>query len=124
MADEKRCGWCGEWYAAKRRSPYCRPRCRKEHAERMARDEATRREPVAVLRQAVAELASDTGYCVASELRERMLRAGVANPDKAIAELIGRGLVCLDAWDYGQMRHGEGLYGDPRMQLVKLRVFG
>jgi hypothetical protein len=30
--------------------------------------------------------------------------------------------VLIDAEDYGQSRHGEGLFGEPRKQLVKLRV--
>jgi hypothetical protein len=75
-----------------------------------------------LLGRLVSELRSDTGFVVASELRQALLRHGVENPDREIAQLESKGGVVIEAEDFGQTRHGEGLFGEPRKQLVKLRV--
>jgi hypothetical protein len=69
-------------------------------------------------------LRSDTGFIVASELREALRRRGIADPDREIADLERGGKVLVYAEDYGQPRHGTGLYNDARKQLIKLRVVG
>jgi hypothetical protein len=69
-------------------------------------------------------LRSPTGHVVASELREALQRRGHVDPDRALAEAEAAGVVLVYAEDYGQSRHGRGLYGDPRKQLVKLRIVG
>ncbi len=68
------------------------------------------------------ELRSPTGHVVASELRAALRDRGVADPDRAIAAAEREGRVHVYAEDYGQSRHGSGLFGDPRKQLVKLRI--
>jgi hypothetical protein len=72
--------------------------------------------------QFVDELRLDTGFIVASELRDRLRKQGFDNPDREIARLESEGRVVIEATDYGQSRHGVGLYDDPRKQLIKLRV--
>lgn len=72
--------------------------------------------------QFVDELRLDTGFIVASELRDRLRKQGFDNPDREIARLESEGRVVIEATDYGQSRHGAGLYDDPRKQLIKLRV--
>ena len=47
---------------------------------------------------------------------------GVENPDREIARLEAEGRLIIEATDFGQGRHGVGLYEDPRKQLIKLRV--
>jgi hypothetical protein len=68
------------------------------------------------------ELRQDTGFIVASELRDRLRHQGFENPDREIAQLESEGRVTIEATDYGQSRHGAGLYDDPSKQLIKLRV--
>jgi hypothetical protein len=68
------------------------------------------------------ELRLDTGYIVASELRDRLRQQGFENPDRDIARLESEGRVVIVATDYGQSRHGAGLYDDPSKQLIRLRV--
>jgi hypothetical protein len=68
------------------------------------------------------ELRQDTGYIVASVLRDRLRQQGFENPDRDIARLESEGRVVIEATDYGQSRHGVGLYDDPSKQLIKLRV--
>ena len=68
------------------------------------------------------ELRTDTGFVVASELRAALAAQGIENPDKEIAALEKAGTLIVYAEDYGQSRHGAGLYGDPRKQLVKIRL--
>lgn len=75
-----------------------------------------------LLNSAIEKLKSDTGYVIASELRDELHRRGVENPDREIAQLEATGVVRIDAEDYGQRRHGVGLYSDPRKQLIKIRV--
>jgi hypothetical protein len=75
-----------------------------------------------LLARLVGDLRSDTGYVVASELRAALRGHGIADPDREIGRLVGEGRVLIDAEDYGQSRHGEGLFGEPRKQLVKLRI--
>lgn len=70
----------------------------------------------------IGELSADDGYVVASELRDALHREGVQSPDKEIATLIEGGVIRLEAYDYGQSRHGHGLFDDPKKQLVKFRV--
>ena len=69
-------------------------------------------------------LETPTGHVVASELRAALLRVGITDPDRAIAGAEEEGRLLVYAEDYGQGRHGRGLYGDPRKQLVKLRIVG
>ena len=76
------------------------------------------------LESLLPELRSPTGFVVASELRTRLIEQGYLNPDRALAELEKSGRVLVYAEDYGQSRHGTGLYDDPRKQLVKLRLVG
>lgn len=68
------------------------------------------------------DLRLDTGYIVASELRDRLRQQGFENPDREIARLESEGRIVIEATDYGQSRHGVGLYDDPSKQLIKLRV--
>lgn len=75
-----------------------------------------------LLANAIEKLKSDTGYVIASELRHELQRDGIENPDREIALLEAAGLVRIEAEDYGQRRHGLGLYSDPRKQLIKIRV--
>jgi hypothetical protein len=80
-------------------------------------------EPLPKLLATVVEnLQSDTGYIIASELRNELKRRGIENPDREIARLETAGLIRIEAEDYGQRRHGLGLYSDPRKQLIKIRV--
>jgi hypothetical protein len=78
--------------------------------------------PVQILASEVDRLRLDTGFVIASELREALHQRGFQNPDKAIADFIKDGLATIDAQDYGQERHGRGLYGDPAKQLIRLRI--
>src|SRR5690606_10776144 len=78
--------------------------------------------PIKLFANEVDQLRLDTGFVVVSELREALHRKGFPNPDKAIADFIKDGLVVIDAQEYGQERHGRGLYGDPAKQLVRLRI--
>jgi hypothetical protein len=70
----------------------------------------------------VSELRSDTGYVIASDLRQALRREGFVNPDAEIARLESEGRLVIEAEDFGQSRHGEGLFGDPRKQMVQIRV--
>jgi hypothetical protein len=72
--------------------------------------------------QFASELRQDTGFIVASELRDRLRKQGFDNPDREIAQLESEGRVVIEATDYGQSRHGVGLYDDPSKQLIRLRV--
>lgn len=72
--------------------------------------------------QIANELRLDTGFIVASQLRDRLRQQGFENPDREIARLESEGRVVIEATDYGQSRHGAGLYDDPSKQLIKLRV--
>jgi hypothetical protein len=75
-----------------------------------------------LLATVVEKLRSDTGYIIASELRNELQRRGIENPDREIARLETAGQIRIEAEDYGQRRHGLGLYSDPRKQLIKIRV--
>jgi hypothetical protein len=75
-----------------------------------------------IVSQCVRDLRLDTGFVVASELRERLRQRGIENPDREIARLESEGRIYIEAADYGQSRHGVGLYDDPRKQLIKLRI--
>lgn len=79
---------------------------------------------VDALAEVLPTLRSPTGHVVASELRDVLFKRGHADPDRAIAEAEEQGQVLVYAEDYGQSRHGRGLYGDPRKQLIKLRIVG
>lgn len=72
--------------------------------------------------QHVRELRSDTGYVIASDLRQALQREGIENPDAEIARLQSEGKLVIESEDFGQARHGEGLFGDPRKQMVQIRV--
>jgi hypothetical protein len=78
--------------------------------------------PAEVTVRLIDELTADDGFLVASELRAALRQRGVPAPDKQVAELMERGIIRLEAFDYGQARHGQGLFDDPRKQLVKFRV--
>ena len=75
-----------------------------------------------LLREILPQLRSDTGYIVAAQLRQALSDRNVATPDRRIAELEQQGKIAVYAEDYGQSRHGEGLYNDPRKQLIKIRL--
>jgi hypothetical protein len=75
-----------------------------------------------ILTKILPDLRLDTGFVVASELRERLRAEGFGDPDRAIGELEREGAIQIYAEDYGQSRHGVGLYDDPRKQLVKIRI--
>ena len=47
--------------------------------------------------QQVRELQSDTGYVIASDLRQALRRAGIDNPDAEIARLQSEGKLVIDA---------------------------
>lgn len=79
---------------------------------------------VAALDAVLPILRSPTGHVVASELRAALQERGHADPDRALAQAEAEGVVLVYAEDYGQSRHGRGLYGDPRKQLIKLRIVG
>jgi hypothetical protein len=70
----------------------------------------------------VEALRSDTGYLIASDLRKALRREGVENPDAEIARLQSEGKLVIEAEDFGQARHGQGLFGDPRKQMVQIRM--
>lgn len=74
------------------------------------------------LKHFTARLRLDTGFIVAAELRNLLRTQGFENPDREIAQLESEGRVVIEASDYGQSRHGVGLYDDPSKQLIKLRV--
>ena len=78
--------------------------------------------PIQILALEVERLRLDTGFVVASELRGALHQRGFSNPDKAIADFIKDGLATIEGQDYGQERHGRGLYGDPTKQLIRLRI--
>lgn len=87
------------------------------------RDEKSRTlSTIQILANEVDRLRLDTGFVIASELREALHQCGIQNPDKAIADFIKNGLATIDAQEYGQERHGRGLYGDPDKQLIRLRI--
>jgi len=77
---------------------------------------------LALIKEVIGTLRFDTDYIVASELREALHKHGVKNPDAEIARFEESGQVIIDAADYGQSRHGQGLYDDPRKQLIKIRI--
>ncbi len=79
---------------------------------------------IATLAEVLPILRSPTGHVVASELRDVLRARGVEDPDRAIAAAESEGRLLIYAEDYGQSRHGSGLFGDPRKQLVKLRIVG
>ena len=85
-------------------------------------DEEPRMDVIALIKEIIGVLRSDTGYVVASELREALQKYGVKNADAEIGRLEESGQLVIDAADYGQSRHGQGLYGDSRKQLIKIRV--
>lgn len=72
--------------------------------------------------QALENLKGGAGLVVASELIHELMSRGHVNPEKEIGELMDSGQLDLVESDYGQSRHGEGLFGDPRKQLVKFRI--
>ena len=76
----------------------------------------------AILAGLIGDLRSDTGYVIASEIREGLRRAGIPNPDGEIARLQAEGRLVIESEEYGQPRHGEGLFGEPRKQMVQLRL--
>lgn len=75
-----------------------------------------------ILMGLLPDLRMDTGFVVASELRNRLYQFGFENPDREIARLETEGRLVIEAADYGQSRHGIGLYEDQSKQLIKLRV--
>ncbi len=77
-----------------------------------------------LLQNSIEKLKNDTGFIVASQLRTELASEGIANPDQAIAELEKDGYLEIEDESFGQGRHGEGLYSDPRKQLIKIRIHG
>lgn len=77
---------------------------------------------LALIKKVIGALRSDTDYVVASELRAALHKRGVKNPDEEIARFEESGQIVIVAADYGQSRHGQGLYDDPRKQLIKIRI--
>ncbi|MEW8552656.1 MAG: hypothetical protein AB2605_02590 [Candidatus Thiodiazotropha sp.] len=75
-----------------------------------------------VLQEILPVLRSPTGHIVVSELRETLRGRGITNPDQALADLEHTGSILIYGEEYGQSRHGAGLYDDPRKQLIKLRL--
>ena len=75
-----------------------------------------------LLARLIKDLQSDTGYVVASELRKELRRQGISNPDAEIARLQAEDRLVIEAEEYGQARHGEGLFGDPRKQMIQIRL--
>lgn len=49
----------------------------------------------------------DTGFVIASELRDSLHQRGIDNPDKLVADLLKDGLAVLEGQDYGQADMGE-----------------
>lgn len=89
-----------------------------------APDASTAGELITALTDILPTLRLPTGHVVASELRDLLRIRGVADPDRAMAMAESEGRLLVYAEDYGQSRHGSGLFGDPRKQLVKLRIIG
>lgn len=81
-----------------------------------------RQSPEQLIFRYIQELTGDNGFLVFSELRQRALSDGIADPDKLVDNLIHQGAIDLVAHDYGQPIHGQGLLGDPRKQLVKFAL--
>jgi len=77
-----------------------------------------------LLNRTLSELRSDTGFVIASELRDALRREGIPNPDAEIGRLQSEGRLVIEAEEYGQSRHGEGLFGDSRKQMVQIRLLG
>jgi hypothetical protein len=77
---------------------------------------------IKLLREIIENIKSDNDYIVASELRKSLLDYFIENPDKEISRLEEEGRLIVEAGEYGQSRHGEGLYSDPRKQLIKIRI--
>jgi hypothetical protein len=75
-----------------------------------------------LLNRTLGELRSDTGFVIAAELREALRREGIPNPDAEIGRLQSEGRLVIEAEEYGQSRHGEGLFGDSRKQMVQIRL--
>ena len=73
------------------------------------------------LRHHCEELRSPTGHVVASALVAALRSDQIPDPEQAIAGLESGGSIEIHDTDYGQSRHGRGLYGDPRRQLIKIR---
>lgn len=78
--------------------------------------------PEELVARHVEALRSDTGYLIASDLRKALRREGIENPDAEIARLQSEGKLVIEAEDFGQARHGQGLFGDPRKQMVQIRI--
>ena len=76
---------------------------------------------LSLIRSHCVRLHSPTGHIVASELLAALAEDGIRDSEKAIAALEAAGSLMVYDTDYGQSRHGRGLYGDPRRQLIKIR---
>lgn len=74
-----------------------------------------------LVRKYVLQLQGDTGFVVASELRAELVQEGIVNPDREISLLEEAGFLQIEDESFGQGRHGEGLYSDPKKQLIKIR---
>lgn len=77
-----------------------------------------------IVKDLIGQLTADNGFLVASQLINRMEERGIAESEKTLAKLLDAGHIRLEAWDYGQMRHGRGLFGEPDKQLLKLSIYG
>ena len=76
------------------------------------------------IRELLPTLQADTGLVVASELRRELVYRGIEDPDREIGKLMDERKLILERTDHGQPRHGEGLFGEPQKQLIKIRVLG
>jgi hypothetical protein len=88
----------------------------------VATEAAQEQSPSELLGSELDRLRLDTGFVIASELRDSLHQRGIENPDKLVADLLKDGLAVLEGQDYGQARHGRGLFGDPSKQLIRLRI--
>lgn len=75
-----------------------------------------------VVNTLISRLKADNGFLVTSQLLSGLEQQGIEQPEKELVRLMDQGLIRLEAWDYGQSRHGRGLFGDPMKQLVKFWV--
>ncbi|WP_145368623.1 hypothetical protein [Maioricimonas rarisocia] len=75
-----------------------------------------------ILTELIPLLQMDTGFIVASELRCKLRQHGVDNPDREMSRLESAGRIVIESTDYGQSRHGTGLYDDPAKQLIRIRL--
>ncbi|MGE5389786.1 MAG: hypothetical protein ACM3PE_01860 [Deltaproteobacteria bacterium] len=77
-----------------------------------------------IIKGLIIELRSDNGFLVASQLMAKLQEMNMKDGEKELAKLLDAGYLRLEAWDYGQKRHGRGLFGQADKQLVKFSFYG